>query len=170
MAIEQVTTTEYIRKMRGLFASIELLGHEVENSDGEVVALAMIGTEFADLALEPERLAALNTNTKEKNVNLRRQALAELAGADANKNGALATLMDVQGTAIDDLFGLRALAFAGMAIGEDAIGECAGSDTPDTLGDALETMVRLLKKIADDADRTISKIDILPAKEEVEHV
>lgn len=105
------------------------------------------------------------------------QALAEAIKEDANKNGAVATLndvrstlMEVQGTAIDELFGLRALAFAGMAVGEDAIGECSdipGSGIP---GEALETMVRLLQKIADDADRTISKIDILPAKQEVNHV
>ena len=47
------STTEYIRKMRGLFASIELLGHECgESASGEIVALAEIGTSFADLALD----------------------------------------------------------------------------------------------------------------------
>lgn len=46
---------EYIRKMRGLFASIELLGHECgESASGEIVALAEIGTGFADLAYNDE--------------------------------------------------------------------------------------------------------------------
>lgn len=46
---------EYIGKMRGLFASIELLGHECgELASGEIVALAGIGRGFADLAHNDE--------------------------------------------------------------------------------------------------------------------
>lgn len=46
---------EYIRKMRGLFAAIELLGNECsEISSGEIVALAEIGRGLADLAHNDE--------------------------------------------------------------------------------------------------------------------
>lgn len=46
---------EYIGKMRGLFASIELLGHECgAAASGEIVVLAEIGRGFADLAHNDE--------------------------------------------------------------------------------------------------------------------
>lgn len=84
-------------------------------------------------------------------------------------NSTPATLSDVQSTAIDELFNLRALAFGAIEVGETAIGEGYQSPSSDTPHEALETMVRLLRKIVEDADKTIAKTDIVPAKEELHH-
>jgi len=54
MATEDFTL-ETVRKMRGLFAAIEMLGHEIgDKADAEIVALAEIGTGFADQILNSE--------------------------------------------------------------------------------------------------------------------
>jgi hypothetical protein len=54
MTDKENNTMEYIMKMRGLFSAIELLGHECgDQAQGEIVALAEIGTSFADLLIWP---------------------------------------------------------------------------------------------------------------------